>query len=198
MRHKVTVDLVAWAEAEAQRRLAPLGARWLHSTGVAARAREITSVVDPADCDLLIAAAVLHDVGYAPELAISGFHPLDGARWLRGHGHHRLANLVAHHTGASFEAAALGLEEAVDEFVDEQSAVTDALAYCDLTTGPVGERISVRGRLDEIEKRYGATSIVARALQSASEALFAMVARTEFRLSCAIDQQLAVGRSRDV
>jgi HD superfamily phosphodiesterase len=33
--------------------------------------------------DLLEAAAWLHDIGYSPEIAVSGFHPLDGARYLR-------------------------------------------------------------------------------------------------------------------
>jgi hypothetical protein len=29
---------------------------------------------------MLVAAAILHDVGYAPDLATTGFHPLDAAR----------------------------------------------------------------------------------------------------------------------
>ena len=32
--------------------------------------------------EVLTQAAVLHDVGYAPDVAITGFHPLDGARHL--------------------------------------------------------------------------------------------------------------------
>jgi hypothetical protein len=31
----------------------------------------------------MVMAAWLHDIGYAPELAVTGFHPLDGARFLR-------------------------------------------------------------------------------------------------------------------
>ncbi len=38
---------------------------------------------DTGGCRRLVAAAYLHDIGYAPELAITGFHPLDGARHLR-------------------------------------------------------------------------------------------------------------------
>ena len=33
------------------------------------------------DCELLVAAAFLHDVGYAPSLNRLGFHPVDGARF---------------------------------------------------------------------------------------------------------------------
>jgi hypothetical protein len=36
-----------------------------------------------ADTDLLEAAAWLHDIGYAPGLAVTGLHALDGARYLR-------------------------------------------------------------------------------------------------------------------
>jgi hypothetical protein len=61
--------------------------------------------------------------------------------------------------------------------------VSDALAYTDLTTGPRGERVTAVERLSEIERRYGSASLVARALESASDALFAMVARTEERLA---------------
>jgi hypothetical protein len=100
-------------------------------------------------------------------LAAHGFHPLDGALWLRGQGLERLAGLVAHHTAARFEAEAHGLGEGLAAFADECSVVTDALAYSDLTTGPAGERVSVAERLGEIERRYGRASTVVRALESA-------------------------------
>jgi HD domain len=177
------VDLVAWSAEQSRARLAPLGDRWAHARGVAERAQQIAAAVDAADRDVLIAAAYLHDVGYAPELAAHGFHPLDGAQWLRRQGRERLAGLVAHHTAARFEAEAHGLGESLATFADERSAVTDALAYSDLTTGPAGERVSVAERLGEIERRYGRASTVVRALESASDTLLAMVARTERRLT---------------
>ena len=67
-------------------------------------------------------------------------------------------------------------------FADEESAVSDALTYCDLTTGPAGERVSVSDRLNEIEHRYGSESVVVEALESASQTLAVMVERTEQRL----------------
>ena len=78
--------------------------------------RRRRSVAD--DRALLVAAAYLHDIGYAPELEDTGFHPLDGARWLRAHGHERLAGLVAHHSGA-VRGGARGLADALAEFPDE-------------------------------------------------------------------------------
>ena len=77
------MDLVAWAAREAELRLSPLGNRWAHTQAVAARAQAVTAVVPEADRELLVAAAYLHDIGYAADLAGSGFHPLDGARRLR-------------------------------------------------------------------------------------------------------------------
>ena len=50
-------------------------------------------------------AAWLHDVGYAPEVADTGFHPLDGARYLAGlETDERVVNLVGRHSYAILEA----------------------------------------------------------------------------------------------
>jgi hypothetical protein len=179
------MDLVMWAADQSRRKLALLESRWSHSRGVASRAEEIALAVDPDDQPLLVAAAYLHDVGYAPELARCGFHPIDGARWLRLIGLERLAGLVAYHTGARFEAKVQGMGHLLAAFSDERSAVTDALAYSDLTTGPNGERVTVRERLDEIEHRYGPGSLVVASLNQAADYLGAMVERTEGRLSAA-------------
>lgn len=59
-----------------------LPGRWVHTQGVAAQARAVGPVLGW-DTDLIEAAAWLHDIGYAPALAVTGFHPLDGARYLR-------------------------------------------------------------------------------------------------------------------
>lgn len=69
-----------WAFTVAEEELAwSLPRRWAHSQGVGWRAAELARGAG-ADADLLESAAVLHDVGYAPRLAVTGFHPLDGAR----------------------------------------------------------------------------------------------------------------------
>ena len=52
------------------------------------------AVLPAEDADLLVAAALLHDVGYAPSLNRLGFHAVDGARFLRAQGQERLARLV--------------------------------------------------------------------------------------------------------
>jgi hypothetical protein len=176
------MDIVSWAAGESRTRLAPLGDRWAHSRGVARRAQDIDRIVAEGDRDVLVAAAYLHDVGYAPELLRYDFHPLDGAHWLQSKGLDRLAGLVAHHTGASYEAEARGLTDELATFADERSLVTDALAYSDLTTGPTGECVTVAERLGEIERRYGPASLVVRALNAANESLCETIARVEARL----------------
>lgn len=64
------------------------------------KAHKVGRILNEADRPALIAAAWLHDVGYAPSLAVTGFHPLHGARYVRALGHERIAGLVAHHSGA--------------------------------------------------------------------------------------------------
>src|SRR6266849_219470 len=106
--------LTSWAAANAERLLSPLGNRWRHVRQVAEQARQVVGVVPPDDHDLLIAAAYLHDVGYAPSLTVTGFHPLDGARWIRYNGPGgRLARLVAHHSCAIYEALVRGLADSL-------------------------------------------------------------------------------------
>src|SRR4051794_12498122 len=66
--------------------LAPLGPRWLHVQSVAERAGFLAQLADPADRPSVVAAAWLHDIGYAPALVVTGLHPVDGARYLRENG----------------------------------------------------------------------------------------------------------------
>src|SRR5690349_3632276 len=84
--------------------------RWKHAQAVAARADDV-AIVAPVDGDVLVAAAWLHDVGYAPAIARTGFHPLDGARYLRDLSvDEQLCGLVAYHSGAAIEARLRGLD----------------------------------------------------------------------------------------
>jgi hypothetical protein len=177
-----------WA-AEVARKLleVPLPRRWAHVQGVAAQARSLAPILGH-DADLLEAAAWLHDVGYAPEVAGTGFHPLDGARYLRDveHADPRLCRLVANHSCAIIEAEERGLAETLSsEFSPPPSALSDALAYCDMTTTPTGEVVAVRDRLSEITERYGPHDVVTRFIRRAEPELVSSVARTDRRLCLA-------------
>jgi HD superfamily phosphodiesterase len=175
------MTLEAWAAGEAKRLLSPLGDRWKHVRAVGECARSVAPILDPEDGHYLVAAAYLHDIGYAPELQRTGLHQLDGARHIWSLGAERLAHLVAHHSEARFEIRLRGFGEELAAYEREESWVSDALTYCDLTTGPTGLRMTVEDRIAEVEKRYGKGEIV-DALREATPFLVGAVQRTEGRL----------------
>ncbi|GAB1692333.1 HD domain-containing protein [Krasilnikovia sp. M28-CT-15] len=139
--------------------LADLPERWRHTAGVARQAAKVSRAASPADVDYLLAAAWLHDVGYAPSLRGFGFHPLDGARYLRAHGWpSRISSLVAHHSEALTVAEVRGLGSELAAFPRERSAASDALTFADQTVGPGGRIMSVDERLADMLRRHGPDS----------------------------------------
>src|SRR5699024_5953685 len=108
----------------------------------------------------------------------------DGARHLRDQGWPaQIVNLVAHHSGARFEAAERGFSQELADFPFEDSALLDALVTADLTTGPAGERLSYEQRIDEILSRYGEDDPVHRTWMTAKPVIGEAVERTERRLA---------------
>jgi hypothetical protein len=182
--------LEPWAKSQAEDLMAPLGDRWLHVQAVADQARRVGLILADEDRDLLVAAAYLHDIGYAPSLNLLGFHPVDGARFLRDHGHERLARLVAHHSGARFEAAERGLLDELAAFPVEDGPVLDALTFADMTTGPAGEAMTLQERIGEILGRYPPDDPVHRGIRRAHPLLQAAVDRTLRRLGSESDQPM--------
>lgn len=178
-------DVIAGASEIARTLLEDrLPRRWAHTHGVAARARRLAAAFGE-DAGLLEAAAWLHDIGYAPALVVTGFHPLDGARYLRDV--HRaddvLCGLVAYHSCAVVEAQGRGLDrELAREFVPGPPALTDGLTYCDMTTSPDGVPVAVEHRLAEIHSRYGPDHLVSRSITAASPVIRGAVERTANRL----------------
>ncbi|HEX3731614.1 MAG TPA: HD domain-containing protein [Mycobacteriales bacterium] len=160
----------------------PLPRRWRHVQAVAHAATDVGRLVGN-DADLLLTAAWLHDIGYAPPLVVTRFHPLDGGEYLRSIGAEpRLCNLVAHHTAAAVEAGLRGVSRQLDRFTHEQSPLADALWWCDLTTGPDGTRVTLAERLAEIRGRYGPAHVVTRFSHCAEPQLRSVVERVERRL----------------
>jgi hypothetical protein len=158
----------------------PCPRRWLHVRGVAAAAFEVSTRLDSVDSDV-VAAAWLHDVGYAPSLVVTGLHPLDGGRFLRAAGlDERVVSLVAHHSYARVEADARGLGDVLaEEFLRENSLTAEVLCYCDMTTGPDGERVDVVDRLAEIRARYGPGDVVTQFVDRAEPEIVSTVRRVE-------------------
>jgi hypothetical protein len=174
--------LESWAMAQAERLIAPLGDRWSHVQAVGEKARVVAGVLSAEDADLLVAAALIHDVGYAPSLNRLGFHAVDGAQFLRAQGQERLARLVAHHSGARFEAEERDLVEELTAFPVEDGPVMDALTFADMTTGPAGQAMTLDERIEEVQRRYLSDDPVHRAIARARPLLQAAVDRTRQRL----------------
>lgn len=151
--------------------------RWRHSASAASQAELLASRLSGFDAEMLTAAAWVHDVGYADAIRTTGFHPLDGARFLRDRGEHTLACLTAHHSNSDVEARHRGLTGELAEFKAPIGPALDALTFCDMTSGPEGARVSFDERLAEILERYEPEDVVGRSIVEAEEALRAAVER---------------------
>lgn len=173
------MEQVRWARNLARTLLADaLPTRWAHTQGVGRSAESIAPIVG-ADADLLSCAAWLHDIGYAAGIAKTGFHPLDGARYLRDieGAEDRLCRLVANHSLAIIEARNRGLSvQLSNEFPIIDGLLSEALTYCDMTTNPRGDKTGVDARLDEVTVRYSASHVVARSITEARPQLSRIVA----------------------
>ena len=173
-------DLVEHARGVAEARLEPLATRWAHVRGVAGAAERLVARIDPLEADSLIAAAWLHDVGYAPSLRTTGFHPVDGAVFVRAEGFPAVVvSLVAYHTGAVFEARERGMSETLAEFPEPPDFLLDVLTCADMTTGPDGSPMHPEDRISEILSRYPADDPVHRAIERSAPTLLAAAARVE-------------------
>jgi len=165
--------------------------RWRHVQEVARRAAWAADRLSlPGE---LVAAA-----WYAPGLAVTGFHPLDGARFLRRAGADRqVVSLVAYHSCAQIEADIRGLTSVLAaEFAPADPVLADVLLWCDMTTGPDGDHVSPADRLAEIRRRYGPGHEVTRFAELAAAEILAAAGRVEMMLAADPAQDAAAGSSR--
>ena len=190
-RHFVGMEndpLAVWAKETAARLLDVADfrdRRWRHVQAVGAKAEQLAPAFGE-DGPLLIAAAWLHDIGYASELQRTGFHHLDGARALtEWDSESRLPGLVANHSAGALEAPMRGLESDLAAYPDELGPVRDALWTCDMTTSPVGEPIDFEDRLKDIVARYGPEHSVPRSISEGADEIRAAIRRTNERAAAA-------------
>jgi hypothetical protein len=168
------------ARRVAEFRLAPLTTRLAHVRGVAVAARRLVARIDLLEADSLVAAAWLHDVGYAPSVRSTGFHPVDGAVFVRAEGFPAaVVSLVAYHTGAVFEARERGLSDVLAEVPEPSTLLLDLLTCADMTTGPDGSAVRAEDRVSEVLSRYPEDDPVHRAIELAAPSLLAAVARVD-------------------
>lgn len=153
--------------------------RWRHVQAVGEAAEQLRPVIG----ERVVAAAWLHDVGYGPQQVDTGFHSLDGARYLRRLGiDPAVVSLVAHHSGAQYEALERGLSAELGDFAWPDLDDLDALTFVDMTTGPDGVRVSAPVRIAQILQRYASDDPVHRAVTAAAPALLASASRAAHRL----------------
>ena len=128
--------MTAASDVAAAKLASSLPRRWTHVRAVARKADSVRRVTR--EPETLVAAAWLHDVGYAPDIVDTGLHSLDGARWLLREGWvAEIAGLVANHSCALYEAQERGLGEILSrEFPRQRSATADALWFADPSALP--------------------------------------------------------------
>lgn len=128
-----------------------------HSEAVGAKVADLVEGLPASVREDVPTAALLHDIGYAPALVETGFHPVDGARALRRMGFSPLVcDLVVTHTGARWEAQARGMDLAVVDELSDPCGVPwrPLVLWADMTTSPTGADVGPRERVREIRSRY--------------------------------------------
>ena len=154
-----------------------------HTEGVVERAKLLTVAVPADHAPLLVAAAWLHDIGYAQTLRRTGFHPLDGALALRDLGWPaEVCTLVAHHSGARYVAAVRDLQDQLEPFSFQQDLLSDAVTVADQTAGPNGVAMSITERMDDMLARHGSDSPNAQAHPRRGPYLLSAAARVATRM----------------
>lgn len=150
-------------------------ARWKHSKAVALKASKLASALAPRRVDEIVAASLMHDIGYATPLRGTGFHPIDGADFVARCVPQlaSIAGLIAYHTGAVFEAAERGLTDELERFTYPDELDLAILTCADLCTGPDGASVDPAARLTEVLWRYGSDHPVHRAISKSRNWLIA-------------------------
>ncbi|MGL5827175.1 MAG: HD domain-containing protein [Nocardioides sp.] len=143
--------------------------RRAHSVAVGLKVAMQVHRLEPDVRDTAVTAALLHDIGYG--YPTTGFHPLDGARFLAAQGFPvEVCHLVIHHSASTYEARERGIDLGVyREFAVERDldAAHRVLWWADMTTGPTGLTVRVDDRLDEIVRRYGPGHVVSAFIEKA-------------------------------
>ena len=182
------VSVIERARLAALAMLSELPSRQSHVAGVAAVAEDVVARLGLSDRELLVAAAWLHDVGYAEPVARTGFHPVDGASWVRSQNFPTtVVSLVAYHTGAEVEAEERGLTDALMQFAHPDPTLLDVLTFSDLSVGPEGEQVEVEARIREILSRYPDGHPVHRSVSRSAPKLLAAAQRIREQLATADD-----------
>lgn len=120
-------------------------------------------------------AALVHDIGYLEPLHRTGFHPVDGADYLRSNGCGRLADLIVGHSSSPEEAVLRNIADVAPS----DDPIAQLLSYWDMQVGPGGEVMAYEERLADILRRHGEHSIVGKANLTAAPRIRALIAQVD-------------------
>lgn len=147
--------LVVAAERTARRILKDDRQRTAHVEGAARAAAHVARDCEPGIAASVVAAAWLHDIGYAQPLVRTGFHPLDGALHLAGQGWpDDVVRLVAHHSHAAMLAPYYGVTDHLTVLDPVPGPASDLLTFADLVAGVDGSGTTIRARIDQMRARH--------------------------------------------
>lgn len=144
--------------------LSPEQNRYHHILGVVDRMRELIEKIDiPLEWKpLLIQTAYLHDIGYSEHLNQHNFHPLDGAVFAQEMSISKpVIAAVLFHSDAytSVKHIRPDLLETYSRnyyLLDKTDhAFIDFITYCDIHTSPIGKKITLEERVQDVVRRYG-------------------------------------------
>ncbi len=177
-------DVVA-AERLAALLLAGDRDRLRHVRTAAAAALLVCDTVAREDVVLLLCATVLHDIGYAPAVRSSGFHPLDGGCWLlSGGAPATVAGAVARHSESLLQPGAAAWPTDPTVLPAAPGPVADAITYADQTTTADGRRTTLLDRLVARGRcRLPTDAVAGERDRLRTERLAYAVARVEVRMA---------------
>lgn len=110
----------------------------------------------------LINIAFLHDIGYSEQVIKTGFHPLDGALFCKELGcTQEVITAVMFHSGA-YKDVKMNFPDIMGCYINQNYKINDKskiyielITYCDLQRSPLGFKVSLEERLNDIYRRYG-------------------------------------------
>jgi hypothetical protein len=178
-------SIVKDAETLARRLLGDDSDRLAHCRYAAGIAELTADALGLPESDELVAAAWLHDIGYAPAIARTGFHPLDGALHLAAEGWpDQTVLLVAHHSYAAILAPYFGVEHQIAVLDHASADAEDILTYADLRSGPTGMGAVPQKRIADKRSRRAGSSIVP---QDVREGRYRLLLAAADRVSVALN-----------
>jgi len=176
--------LVRDAQTLAQSLLAHDPVRLEHVRGAALIAGMAAGAMGVEQPETVVAAAWLHDIGYTPSIAHTGFHPLDGALFLAREGWpDSVVLLVAHHSHAAVIAPYYGVHHHMAVLDHVHGHAEDVITFSDLRAGTDGRGADPRDRIDDMRRRHADRTFVPEEIR---EARYRMLLTASARVNAAV------------